>query len=140
MLMGKLPGDEMLRDMLSQGLTQAEVAGMYGVTRQAVSWRMGHKPRARSRRAPGKMTATRRAVLEAIIAYKRANDGNAPTVRELSETVGRAYSVIYQHLRVLEQLGRIRLLGDRWTARRICVVGGRWELEVDDATDGNAAR
>ena len=137
---GKLPDNRVLLDLWEQGCTQTEIAAMYGVTRQAVSQRLSYRSQKRAYRPPPKMTATRRAILEAIVAYKRANDGNSPTVRELSETVGRAYCVVHQHLRVLERMGRIRLLGEWGQARRICVVGGRWELEGDDVADENAAR
>jgi len=84
------------------------------------------------------MMATRWAILEAIVAYKRTHDGNSPTVRELSERVGRAPSTIHRQLRILERMGRIRLSGERESKRRICVVGGRWE--VGDAADEDVAR
>ena len=84
----------------------------------------------------GQLYGTRRAILEVIVAYKRAHDGNSPTVQELAQRVGRGTSVIHWQLRVLEQMGLIRLSGDRGSARRICVVGGRWEM--DDADENGA--
>jgi len=126
--MHQLPEDGVLLDLIEQGYTQTAIAAMYGVTPQAVSYR---KVRllGSARRELG---ATSRAVFEAIVAYKRAHDGNSPTIRELSEYVGRVYSVIHHHLQVLERSGLIRLEG-AYSARRICVVGGRWEWDEDSA-------
>jgi len=125
--MGRMPEDRVLLDLLEEGYSQRAIAEMYGVTPQAVSYRKVRLVGSQRR----ELGATSRRVFEAIVAYKRAHDGNSPTIRGLSECVGRAYSVIYHHLQALERGGLIRLEGG--TARQICVVGGRWEWDEDSA-------
>ncbi|MBK7916478.1 MAG: hypothetical protein IPJ94_09490 [Chloroflexi bacterium] len=65
------------------------------------------------------------AVYQAIIAYKVANDGASPTVRELARLTGAANqsSVVY-HLCRLEEAGLIER--EFALARVIRVVGGEW--------------
>jgi hypothetical protein len=60
-----------------------------------------------------------------IVAYKQANDGNSPTLREIAEAAGiSSTSVVMYNLRHLECLGRLELIGCH--RRGICVVGGSW--------------
>lgn len=73
----------------------------------------------------GKLSAAAASVYQAIIAYKVANDGASPTVRELARLTGAANqsSVVY-HLRRLEAAGLIER--EFALARVIRVVGGEW--------------
>lgn len=69
-----------------------------------------------------------KALYVAICQYKRANDGIAPSLRELSETCQiSSTSVIKYHLRRLERAGLIEMGSG---ARSIRVTGGRWELDA----------
>ena len=61
-----------------------------------------------------------------IVAYKRAHDGCAPTVRDICDacTIS-STSVAAYYLRQLEAARRIEWQGG--AARTIEVVGGRWQ-------------
>lgn len=74
-------------------------------------------------------------ILDYIIAYKQANDGNSPTVREIAMAFAASTSVIGYHLR------RMRLSGEIYTtsygmSRNLCVTGGRWAIYADKAAPG----
>lgn len=61
-----------------------------------------------------------------IVAYKRAHDGNSPTLRQMMQGIGvNSTSVVHSHLRGLERAGLIRRVKD--CPRSIQVIGGRWE-------------
>lgn len=78
----------------------------------------------------------RRAVLfDAIVAYKRAHDGNSPSVRDLMAAV--EYSSTASTFWLLERLeadGRIARNPNR--SRHICVVGGAWTYTEKPAVAG----
>lgn len=60
-----------------------------------------------------------------IIEYKKSNDGLSPTFADFREILGlSSNSVIYHRLRVLESIGRIKIIGSK--SRHISVVGGQW--------------
>ncbi len=62
-----------------------------------------------------------------IVAFKRAHDGNSPTLREIGAACGiPTTSVTAYNLQRLESMGRIHLGQDKSSARRIHVVGGVW--------------
>lgn len=66
-------------------------------------------------------------VYQHIINYKRAHDGNSPTLRELGDIMGgKSTSVIDHHLKHLVALGLIRLRNTGAVSRGIEVVGGQW--------------
>lgn len=70
------------------------------------------------------------AMFEFICAYKTANDGNSPTVREIMSACGHpSSSTVWVHLNKLERQGLIELPKALGTARSIRVVGGQWTLE-----------
>lgn len=63
-----------------------------------------------------------------IVTYKRAHDGNSPTVRQIMESCDiSSTSVVAYNLARLVVDGRIRITGNRVT-RSIEVVGGRWTM------------
>lgn len=63
---------------------------------------------------------------DAIVEYKRAHDGNSPTLRELMAPANYAsVSAVSNALGRLEKQGLIKLIG-KGKARRIEVVGARW--------------
>lgn len=86
-----------------------------------------------TKRAPlrPQYNATLSRLLQMIIEYKSAHDGNSPTVRWLTGQMRfSSTSVTNYHLESLHKLGKIRLPdGDR-QSRGIEVVGGRWSCEV----------
>ena len=68
-----------------------------------------------------------------IVAYKRGQDGNSPTIREIGEACGiSSTSVVTYWLKRLVADGLIRrpepIIGNRY-ACKIEVVGGQWGLE-----------
>lgn len=68
-----------------------------------------------------------RALYDAIVDFKRANDGNSPSARDLlAVTDITSSSVLAYNLKQLERAGLIDI--DRGVARSIRVVGGRWTL------------
>ncbi len=75
------------------------------------------------------MSATadrRRAVYDFIVAYKRAHDGNSPSIRDIMRGCGYATtSAVGFHLNALERAGLIRMR--RFTGRTIEIVGGAWQ-------------
>ena len=77
------------------------------------------------------MQQRRIAVLDAIVVYKQAHDGNSPTIRYLAEATGLTTSQVHKYLGDLSELGAIRLAeGSR--AAAIEVVGGRWSVSWSD--------
>lgn len=78
-------------------------------------------------RALEKLSPKCQEVYQAIVAFKRDNDGCAPTVRELMVTceISSTSNVIYW----LDRLAVARLIMFVPGARNIRVCGGRWALE-----------
>lgn len=65
----------------------------------------------------------RQQILQHIIDYKKAHDGNSPTFRNIMQACGISSSGHMQYiLNAMEAQGTIRI-----AARSIEVVGGRWE-------------
>ena len=65
------------------------------------------------------------AIFDYIVAYKRANDGNSPTIRTLQDRFEvSSTSVVAYILKKLEKNGKITLNNN--TGQLINVVGGRW--------------
>ena len=63
-------------------------------------------------------------VLDALIAHKLANDGNSPSLRQISDAVGMSSdNAIRYHLDKLESVGIIRRIGRE---RQIIVLGATW--------------
>jgi hypothetical protein len=73
----------------------------------------------------GDTSPNREHVFEFIVAYKRENDGLAPSIKEIGEACLLGESTVRHHLWVLQDEGRIRVVG----RRAIQVVGGTWEYE-----------
>jgi SOS-response transcriptional repressor LexA len=66
-------------------------------------------------------------VLQFIIAYKAANDGNSPSLREIGPAVGiSSTSVVVYQLVELERAGLISRTGTN--RRQIVVTGGQWSM------------
>lgn len=83
---------------------------------------------ARASKAPTSPTPRDQELLDAIVAYKRENDGCAPDLRDLMAlTHMGSTSVVSHHLRHLVRLGLIEYGGK---ARTIRVRGGRWTLNA----------
>lgn len=120
----KLPVTEVLLQLI-QTHTQGQIAALYGVTHQAVSYRLVQSRRPYTRHTdPVVYNARRRRrdLLDAIIQYKLTNDGCAPTIRELMALCAiPTTSVVLYHLRCLEREGTIERDG-----HIIRVTGARW--------------
>lgn len=83
-----------------------------------------HWPRGRARKC---RFAVDHKLFNYIVAYKRAHDGNSPTLRQMMRGIGvNSTSVVHSHLRGLERAGLIRRVKD--CPRSIQVVGGQWGL------------
>ena len=66
------------------------------------------------------------AIFQFIVQYKAANDGVAPTLREIADAVQiNSSSLIAYYLRIMAGHGMIRMIGDG-TPRGIIVPGGSW--------------
>lgn len=67
-------------------------------------------------------TTTRELIFQYIVQYKRAHDGNTPSLREIAEACNLSSpSSVQYHLFWLEMEGRIRMFGER--RRAIEIVG-----------------
>lgn len=67
-------------------------------------------------------------ILQFLVSYKIANDGNSPNCREIMEACGlSSTSVVNYHLDILERSGSI--LRTRGMSRHILINGGRWTYE-----------
>jgi SOS-response transcriptional repressor LexA len=79
-----------------------------------------------------KIKYPREDVLTYIIAYKTANDGNSPTIREImSGCHVSSSSMVSYILRDLQDAGKLRI---EQGSRGIMVTGGVWKVE---AKNGN---
>lgn len=82
----------------------------------------GHTPQAQHG------AETERTLYKAIVAHKRAHDGNSPSLRDLQVACGiSSTSVISAALKRLAKTGLIEL--ENGSARSIRVDGGKWELD-----------
>ena len=71
-------------------------------------------------------------VLEFVIEYKKAHDGNSPSMREIcAATFLASTSVANYHLTQLIKMGRIRTFALDKQSRSIEVVGGKWSYHAD---------
>ena len=77
-----------------------------------------HKQRTQAR---GALVNIRQSMLQYIIDYKIAHNGNSPEIREIAEAFGTVPSVVSYHLNALEAGGLIER--QRNTARMITVPG-----------------
>lgn len=67
-------------------------------------------------------------VLQAIVAYKQAYDGNAPSHREIAQTLGLSYTGDMKgYVDELAEAGYITAVYA--TDRHICIVGGIWQYD-----------
>lgn len=70
---------------------------------------------------------SRKKVFDYIVAFKANNDGNSPTMREISHACGvKSTSNVEYILNQLEESGYIRRLSG---ARGIIVNGGQWQFQ-----------
>ena len=60
-----------------------------------------------------------------IVEFKRAHDGNSPSMREIADEFRLSTSIISAHLDRLTAVGMIRR-GEKGQSRMIEVVDGRW--------------
>ena len=80
-----------------------------------------------------KIKYPREDVLAYITAYKTANDGNSPTIREIMSGCNvSSTSLVSYILRDLQDDGKIRVMQG---SRGIMVVGGQWRMENADKND-----
>lgn len=72
------------------------------------------------------------AIYQYIVAYKLANDGNSPSVRQIALRCDlSSTSQVDFYLNMLEVQGQIRRIDKRDgvdNRRHIAVVGGKWEM------------
>lgn len=66
-------------------------------------------------------------VYQFIVRFKRAHDGNSPSMDMIAAALYVGKTTAYYHVRMLEKEGRLRRTDG--VKRSIEVVGGRWELE-----------
>ena len=75
-------------------------------------------------------------VLRAVVAYKQANDGNAPSHREIAQALGLSYTGdIKGYLDELAEEGYLSVAYA--TDRHICVVGSAWHCDKDVLAQAN---
>lgn len=75
-------------------------------------------------------------VLRAVVAYKQANDGNAPSHREIAQALGLSYTGDIKGY--LDKLAEEGYLSAAYaTDRHICVVGGAWHCDKDVLAQAN---
>lgn len=75
-------------------------------------------------------------VLRAVVDYKRAHDGNAPSHREIAQILGLSYTGdIKGYLDGLAEDGYLTTAYA--TDRHICVVGGVWHCDKDVLAQAN---
>ena len=67
------------------------------------------------------------AVYRYIVDYKRAHDGNSPTMRELARHFGLSTSIVKHILETLAAEGLLRKSADN-VSRAYEVVGGSWTM------------
>ena len=74
-----------------------------------------------------KIKYSRQAVMDYIVKYKTANDGNSPTIREIMSgcEIG-STSIVSYILRDLQDEGKLRVIDG---SRGIMVTGGHWEMK-----------
>lgn len=105
--------------------------------RPAPITRLDAVPARKRRRTPAeyaKSHASEERVFNAICDYKRLNDGNSPSVRELQSFLDfSSTSVVQYYIVRLISSGRIRL--HRGSTRGINVAGGQWTFKAPDATE-----
>lgn len=66
-------------------------------------------------------------VYDFIVAWKKAHDGNSPSIRQLTDECNTGSTSVTAHiLEKLESEGRIKV-EDR-QARQIVVIGGEWRM------------
>jgi len=70
-------------------------------------------------------TLTRQRIYEYIVLFKGMNNGNSPSMRQMSVAFGLSTSVIYDHLNRLEAIGLIKR-GRIGESRMIDVIGSTW--------------
>lgn len=74
-----------------------------------------------------KLNNTEQALLDFIVEYKRSNDGNSPSTREIADSLGySSTSTAHIHLGRLADKGWISLGSNK--KRQIQVVGGIWMM------------
>lgn len=64
-------------------------------------------------------------IFDFIVTYKRKNDGNSPTLREIGEQFNASTSVVSSHLNKLAEAGKL-IKPEFNSSRNIVVVGARW--------------
>jgi len=76
----------------------------------------------------GRLTGRHKVVFDLIVAYKKANDGISPTLREIIlNTDITSTSVVKWYLNNLENLGLIEV--PKKSYRGIKVIGGKWTYQ-----------
>lgn len=65
-----------------------------------------------------------------IVDYKKANDGNSPSYRDIQEVVGVTLSTVKYILEKLADEGRIIILG-KGKSRMIAIPGAEWKSPAE---------
>lgn len=74
-----------------------------------------------------------RQVYKFLIEYKRENDGNTPTIREIAEALGFSSTSLSRHyLNGLDRIGLIRR--EKLKSRGVEIVGGYWGFANESRT------
>ena len=77
-----------------------------------------------------KIRYSRQDVMDYVVKYKTANDGNSPTIREIMSGCGiGSTSIVSYILRDLQDEGKLRVVDG---SRGIMVTGGHWEMKDAD--------
>ena len=70
-------------------------------------------------------TPIRKKIYEYIVRFKRQNNGNSPSIRQIADAFGLSVSIVHDHLGRLEAIGLIKR-GPKGESRMINVVGAKW--------------
>jgi len=82
------------------------------------------------------MCDMRERLMQFIVDYKTAHDGNSPTYREMMAATGlTTTSMVAYHLEKLEQAGLIERPQQVGNSRVIEVVGGEWKYDRRPETE-----
>lgn len=63
-------------------------------------------------------------IYDAVIAYKKANDGNSPTIRAICDATGiPSTATVYRYLNAMKAKGLVDIVD-----KKVVVIGGTWQI------------